>query len=80
MIKSVKKPKNLKLRKFTFQYLSQLFYYFKHIVIGEASRLRICKYLNFPIFFLVTVTVTVTVFFLVTVTVTVLFLVTCDCV
>ena len=74
MIKSVKKPKNLKLHKFTSQYLSQLFYYFKHIVIGEASRLRICKYFNFPIFFLVTVTVTV--FFLVTVTVTVSFLVT----
>ena len=45
---------NLKLHKFTSQYLSQLFYYFKHIVIVEASRLRICKYLNFPIFFLVT--------------------------
>ena len=55
--------KNLKLHKFTSQYLSQLFYYFKHIVIVEASRLRICKYLNFPMFFLVTVTV----FFLVTV-------------
>ena len=49
--------KNLKLHKFTSQYLSQLFYYFEHIVIVGASRLRICKYLNFPISFLVTVTV-----------------------